>query len=132
MSHSFRIWFFVAHALVRAASRLISTLRRSRSLSLVEQAFKPATSSFVPTFSSSVARHGACPLISTLRRSRRLIATPLALALIATASQTKTWQESDYSDFEKGTLRNLSLRSDGLLSLAPQFHEVFDSSSAYL
>ena len=56
----------------------------------------------------------------------------LALAAIAPASQTKTWQESDYSDFEKGTLRNLSLRSDGLLTLAPQFREVFDSSSAYL
>jgi hypothetical protein len=33
---------------------------------------------------------------------------------------------------EKGTLRNLSLRSDGLLTLAPQFREVFGSSSAYL
>jgi hypothetical protein len=78
----------VAYALVRAASRLVSTLR-------------PLT-------------------------------TLLALATIVTAAQTKTWQESDYSDFEKGTLRNLSLRSDGLLTLAPQFHEVFDSSSAYL
>ena len=40
--------------------------------------------------------------------------------------------ESDYSDFEKGILKNLSLRSDGLLTLAPQFQELFDSSSAYL
>ncbi len=94
MSVSFLSRFFVAHALVRAASRLISTLRRSRSLNL--------------------------------------FTTLLALAAISPASQTKTWQESDYSDFEKGTLRNLSLRSDGLLTLAPQFHEVFDSSSAYL
>src|SRR5438045_3268146 len=61
-----------------------------------------------------------------------LLATLLAMAAISPASQTKTWQESDYSDFEKGTLRNLSLRSDGLLTLAPQFREVFDSSSAYL
>src|SRR5712671_1274423 len=67
-------------------------------------------------------------------RSRRLhlFATLLALVAISPASQTKTWQESDYSDFEKGTLRNLSLRSDGVLSLGPQFREVFDSSSAYL
>jgi sugar lactone lactonase YvrE len=77
---------FVAYALVRAASRLISTL----------------------------------------------FAALLLLAAISPASQTKTWQESDYSDFEKGTLRNLSLRSDGLLTLAPQFHEAFNSSSAYL
>src|SRR4030081_1807788 len=62
----------------------------------------------------------------------RLLTTVLALAATSPASQTKTWQASDYSDFEKGTLRNLSLRSDGLLTLAPQFHQVFDSSSAYL
>ena len=69
------------------------------------------------------------------RRQGRLLpvfATLLAMAAITTASQTKTWQESEYSDFEKGTLKNLSLRSDGLLTLAPQFHEIFDSSSAYL
>src|SRR6266446_5232135 len=51
---------------------------------------------------------------------------------LASAGQTKSWQEADYSDFEKGTLKNLSLRSDGLISLAPQFREIFDSSSAYL
>jgi sugar lactone lactonase YvrE len=65
-------------------------------------------------------------------RPLHLFSALLALAGIALASQTKTWQESEYSDFEKGTLKNLSLRSDGLLTLAPQFHEVFDSSSAYL
>src|SRR5215470_11222946 len=48
------------------------------------------------------------------------------------AGQTRTWQESDYSDFEKGTLKNLSLRSDGLVTLAPRVRELFDSSSAYL
>src|SRR5579859_5344145 len=69
------------------------------------------------------------------RRLCRLLpqfAILLAMAAIAVAGQTKTWQESEYSDFEKGTLKNLSLRSDGLLTLAPQFHEIFDSSSAYL
>jgi sugar lactone lactonase YvrE len=59
-------------------------------------------------------------------------ATLFAFALTLAAGQTKTWQETDYSDFEKGTLKNLSLRSDGLVTLAPQFHERFDSSSAYL
>lgn len=56
----------------------------------------------------------------------------LALASGLPAGQTRTWQESDYSDFEKGTLKNLSLRSDGLITLAPRFHELFDSSSPYL
>ena len=40
--------------------------------------------------------------------------------------------ESDFADFEKGNLKNLSLRSDGVLTLAPKFEELYDSSSAYL
>ena len=40
------------------------------------------------------------------------------------ASQTRIWSQGDYSDFEKGTIKNLSVRSDGLLSLAPQSREL--------
>src|SRR5260370_8996189 len=56
----------------------------------------------------------------------------LSIAALSYAGETKSWLQSDYSDFEKGTIKNLSLRSDGLVTLAPQFREVFDSSSAYL
>ena len=62
-------------------------------------------------------------------------AVALGLALLALpsyASQTRTWTSSDFSDFEKGNLKNLSLRSDGLVTLAPQFREIYDTSSAYL
>src|SRR5713101_3881722 len=55
----------------------------------------------------------------------------LSIAFLS-AGETKSWLQSEYSDFEKGTIKNLSLRSDGLVTLAPQFREVFDSSSAYL
>ena len=48
------------------------------------------------------------------------------------AGQTHTWTQGDYSDFEKGVIRNLSLRSDGLLTLAPRSSELFDTGSAYL
>jgi sugar lactone lactonase YvrE len=48
------------------------------------------------------------------------------------AVQTRTWTESDPSDFQKGVLHNLSLRSDGLLTLAPHSRELFDASSSYL
>ncbi|HLK69518.1 MAG TPA: hypothetical protein VKU19_39080 [Bryobacteraceae bacterium] len=48
------------------------------------------------------------------------------------ASQTRIWSQSDYADFEKGVLKNLSVRSDGLLMLAPHSREWFDTSSAYL
>jgi hypothetical protein len=61
----------------------------------------------------------------------------MLLALLAAsaalfAGQTHTWSQGDYSDFEKGVIKNLSVRSDGLLMLAPHSREWFDTSSAYL
>lgn len=65
--------------------------------------------------------------------STHLLATWAALtSSLVWAGQTRTWLQSDYADFEKGDIKNLSLRSDGVLTLAPQFRERFDSSSAYL
>src|SRR5215831_3480618 len=58
--------------------------------------------------------------------------TSVFLIAPAFATQTRTWSESTNADFEKGNLKNLSLRSDGVLSLSPKFQELYDSSSAYL
>jgi sugar lactone lactonase YvrE len=65
------------------------------------------------------------------------LARPLALllaliALPAFAVETKSWIQNEQSDFDKGTLTKLSLRSDGRLSLAPVFRKVLDSSTPYL
>src|SRR5450759_2373577 len=48
------------------------------------------------------------------------------------AVETITWRQATSADFEKGEIKALSLRSDGLLSLAPVFTEILDSSSPYL
>lgn len=64
--------------------------------------------------------------------NHRLTALLLTTAALLTASQTRTWTQSDYADFEKGAIKNLSVRSDGLLSLAPRSHELMDTSAAYL
>jgi sugar lactone lactonase YvrE len=48
------------------------------------------------------------------------------------ATDTHFWQHGDRADFESGTLKNLSLRADGRIFLAPQFTEIFDSSTPYL
>lgn len=61
---------------------------------------------------------------------RALVA--LAVAVTALAVETRHWQQDTFADFEKGTLKRLSLRSDGLLSLAPVVKEWFDSSEPYL
>ncbi len=55
-----------------------------------------------------------------------------AAAAILAAGATRTWIQSDESDFEKGQMHGLSLRSDGRLTLAPKVTELFDASSAYL
>ena len=56
----------------------------------------------------------------------------LALAGACPAVDTQTWEHSTRQDFDKGTLKNLSMRSDGLLSLAPAAKELLDPSVAYL
>jgi WD40 repeat protein len=48
------------------------------------------------------------------------------------ASQTRTWTLGEFADFEKGVLKNVSVRSDGLLTLAPKSRELFDTATAYL
>ncbi len=62
----------------------------------------------------------------------------LGLALLGTLSlnlyavETRFWHQNDQGDFEKGSLQNVSLRSDGHIFLAPASREVFDSSTPYL
>src|ERR1051325_8410959 len=56
----------------------------------------------------------------------------LILAISLFAGETRTWSQGDFADFEKGVIKNLSVRSDGLLMLAPHSREFFDTSSAYL
>jgi sugar lactone lactonase YvrE len=48
------------------------------------------------------------------------------------AGETRYWTQSESADFEKGVIQKLSVRSDGLLTLAPRSREVFDTSAAYL
>jgi sugar lactone lactonase YvrE len=55
-----------------------------------------------------------------------------AVALPGRAVETKFWQQQDFSDFEKGNLNKISIRSDGRLFLAPALTEVLDSSAPYL
>ena len=56
----------------------------------------------------------------------------LATLGVCFAVETRFWEQGDRSDFEKGSLHHLSLRSDGRIFPAPDFTEIFDSSTPYL
>src|SRR5579872_177219 len=61
-----------------------------------------------------------------------LIGLTALAGVAAFASQTQIWTQGDYADFERGVIKNLSIRSDGLLTLAPRSRELFDTSAPYL
>jgi hypothetical protein len=63
--------------------------------------------------------------------SRRLLAF-LCASVALRAVDTKTWQQGEMADFEKGTLTRLSVGSDGRLALAPVVKEIFDPNVAFL
>ena len=66
-----------------------------------------------------------------LTRPRVFAALLLAVSALE-GGQTRTWTQSDYEEFERGIIKNLSVRSDGLLTLAPRSVELFDTASSYL
>jgi hypothetical protein len=55
-----------------------------------------------------------------------------ALAAAAFAVETRTWTQESQADYEKATLKRVSLSSDGRLTLAPAMGEILDSSVTYL
>ena len=54
-----------------------------------------------------------------MNQTRLSVAGRLLTLAASAAGETRTWVETDYSDFEKGNIKKLSLRSDGRLTLAP-------------
>lgn len=56
----------------------------------------------------------------------------LGALTVVFAVETRTWRQADFAEMEKGSLRRLTLRSDGQLSLAPAAKELFDAGVPYL
>ncbi len=63
---------------------------------------------------------------------KNILVFGLGLALAGHAADTRFWQQYDPADYEKATLKQLALRSDGRLTLAPVFKELHDTSTPYL
>src|SRR5271166_1020563 len=62
----------------------------------------------------------------------RTLATLLCAAAAVHAAETRTWQQGEMADFEKGNLTRLSLSSGGRLAPAPVMKEIFDPSVTFL
>jgi hypothetical protein len=60
------------------------------------------------------------------------LAAALLVAAGALAEHTRTWRQSEYSEFERGTANGVALRSDGKLVAAPRFAPFADQNLAFL
>ena len=56
----------------------------------------------------------------------------LLLSSLLFAEGTRTWFQSRYEDFEKGTARGVAIRSDGVLELSPALKQLTSTPSTYL
>src|SRR3954469_21145231 len=56
----------------------------------------------------------------------------LLLSTLAIAQGTKTWEQSSFDDFEKGTAKGVAIRSAGALELAPAFKPLYTSPATYV
>ena len=51
---------------------------------------------------------------------------------MCSAVETHIWEQSDQAEFGRGTRKGLSIRSDGRVTLAPQFRELDSTGVPYL
>jgi WD40 repeat protein len=61
-----------------------------------------------------------------------LLALAVLLPLAARAEHTRYWRQTDFAEFQKGTPKGVSVRSDGKLRPAPQFGSFADPNLAYI
>jgi hypothetical protein len=61
-----------------------------------------------------------------------LLCVVASLASPLHAEHTRTWRQSTYEDFLKGTATGVAVRSDGRLELSPRFQLVSDADASYL
>lgn len=62
----------------------------------------------------------------------RLALVLASLTSAAFAQNTHSWEQSKLEEFERGTAKGVSIRSDGSLELAPAFQQIGATSSTYL
>ena len=127
----------VRFAGARPARRRITTTRRMPSLPAQRAERDAGGARFQPlagdhagdgvrTDVRAVRLHGDRQLLPANSRQSDKHSSLLLAACrrLLAAGQTRTWTQGEAADFEKGILKNLSLRSDGRLTLAPRLARV--------
>ena len=56
----------------------------------------------------------------------------LLLSILVLAEGTRTWEQSKFDDFEKGTAKGVAMRSEGGLELAPSLKPIYTTPSTYV
>jgi WD40 repeat protein len=71
--------------------------------------------------------------LEALSKMPKLFALTVILlsATLALAEGTRTWEQSSFDDFEKGTASGVAITSDGALELAPSFRSLYVTPSTY-
>lgn len=67
-----------------------------------------------------------------MRTRRYLPVALLALAAFAHGEGTRSWTQSKYEEFEKGTAKGVAISRDGSLQLAPSFKPLLTSQSSFV
>jgi hypothetical protein len=62
----------------------------------------------------------------------RVVLLCLLLSAIGWAQGTRTWEQTKYDEFEKGSAHGVAISSDGDLTLAPAFEALYTTPSTYL
>src|SRR3954447_16095639 len=67
-----------------------------------------------------------------MRRLCIVLAAVLAVLTLAIAEGTRSWEQTKFEEFEKGTAKGVAIRSDGALELAPSFKQLVTTPSTYI
>ncbi len=61
-----------------------------------------------------------------------VFAAILLMCGLASAEGTRTWGQTRFEEFERGTSRGVAIRSDGSIELAPAFRPLYTTPSTYI
>ena len=65
-------------------------------------------------------------------KALRVVLLCLSVPAVGWTQGTRSWEQTKYDDFEKGTAHGVAVSSDGNLTLAPSFDALYTTPSTYL